>query len=57
MTAVGNIGKEDFKETYNTYPDRASTYKGRILVSYSIQSERPPHFEKKFGAKIEVCID
>lgn len=53
INTVGKITGEDFKETYNTYPDRASTYKGRLLVAYSIQTERPVHFEKKLGPKIE----
>jgi hypothetical protein len=53
INKVGQLAGEDFKETYNTYPDRASTYKGRVLLSYSIQSERPEHFNKKFGPRIE----
>src|SRR3546814_7253414 len=31
----------DFKEHYNKYPDGASTYKGRILISQRIEDELP----------------
>jgi hypothetical protein len=52
-SAVSNAVGEDMKETYNTYPDKASSFKGRLLVMHSIKSERPKAMDKKFGDKIE----
>ena len=52
-SSVENIVGEDMRDTYNTYPDKASTYKGRLLMMQSVKTQRPPAMDKKFGDKIE----
>lgn len=36
----------DYTELYNTYPDKAPAFKGRLLVSQRIETQRPKKFDK-----------
>lgn len=43
---VKNLGGVDFKHLYNTFPDQGSNFKGRVLLSYRIESQRPKKYDK-----------
>ena len=59
-TVVPGLGT-DFKENYNKYPDIASTYKGRVLITQRIEDELPKGreevapFRRKVNTSSTVC--
>jgi hypothetical protein len=46
----------NWPEYYNNTPDKASAYKGRVLLEFSIRDKRPDkqHGNKKKKQKVEV---
>jgi hypothetical protein len=36
----------DYTDLYNTYPDKAPSFKGRLLISQRIETQRPKKFDK-----------
>lgn len=38
-------GEADWKKFYNNVPDRASSYKGRVLMSFRIEKRRPVKYD------------
>lgn len=47
VSSLKKIGGMDPKEVYNTFPDRASTFKGRLLISQRIETKRPAKYDKE----------
>eukprot|EP00602_Paraphysomonas_sp_CaronLab_P003319 CAMPEP_0185019240 /NCGR_PEP_ID=MMETSP1103-20130426/1865_1 /TAXON_ID=36769 /ORGANISM="Paraphysomonas bandaiensis, Strain Caron Lab Isolate" /LENGTH=1852 /DNA_ID=CAMNT_0027549443 /DNA_START=18 /DNA_END=5573 /DNA_ORIENTATION=+ len=45
ITKLKNVGEQDYTEVYNTYPDRAPSFKGRILISQRIETQRPKKYD------------
>eukprot|EP01038_Epipyxis_sp_PR26KG_P004421 gene4421-6250_t len=51
-TAKSAISSDiDWKEFYNGVPDRASTFKGRVMIQWRIESKRPPKYEERAEIK------
>jgi hypothetical protein len=38
-------GEMDWKEYYNSNPEKGVCFKGRVLVEFKIKSKRPPKYE------------
>eukprot|EP00604_Paraphysomonas_vestita_P002816 CAMPEP_0174818892 /NCGR_PEP_ID=MMETSP1107-20130205/1828_1 /TAXON_ID=36770 /ORGANISM="Paraphysomonas vestita, Strain GFlagA" /LENGTH=1810 /DNA_ID=CAMNT_0016031457 /DNA_START=453 /DNA_END=5885 /DNA_ORIENTATION=- len=47
LTKLAHITDDiDYTDLYNKYPDKAPSYKGRILISQRIESQRPKKYDK-----------
>jgi hypothetical protein len=56
LNAIKNLVGMDYKDFYNRFPDAATTFKGRVLISQKLCRELPEKFKdniEQFRRKVQ----